>query len=268
MFVFAVRVGDFSLLNILKGMALSIWKKETYVAAIAPGIGLLGVYAYESGRYRFLMVPSELIDLPVNRLLMGGGGLAVLFTALLALVAFMSRWMTSKTRFGRSLPIYLSAFIVFGLPSLFHSTTWSTVVASMLFPFFLALGMDPDTTEKAEPADRPKLPPWVPNVLWLAFMSLMGAWLVSGFGYFSERTLDVRLCSGDQLVAGVRSDQWILKPFDPKSGQISETTRLMPMENTSVVPCRPSLVGGRGIAFGGPPDDGAKSAASEARSSK
>ena len=252
----------------MEGKALSIWKKEAYVAAIAPGAGILGVYTYELGRYRFLKVPSELIDLPVNRLLSGGAAIAVLFTILLAAIAFLSRWMTLKTKLGRFLSVFLLALLIFGLPSMLQSTSWSSFLVSLLFPFFLALGMDPDASEKPIAGNQSKLLPWVPNALWLAFMSVMGAWLVSGFGYFSERTLNARLCLEGQLVAGVRSDQWILKPFDPKNGRISETTRLVPMENTSVSPCRPNLVGGRGITFGAPPDDGEKSAASEARSSK
>ncbi|WP_343368946.1 hypothetical protein AASM09_08630 [Stenotrophomonas maltophilia] len=85
---------------------MQLLKREAVLLALAPALGMLGVYAYESGRYRFLKVPSMLIDLPINRLLMGGVAIAVLVTLLLMVIGVLLKWMVGRSWFARFLTMF------------------------------------------------------------------------------------------------------------------------------------------------------------------
>jgi len=235
---------------------MQLLKKEAVALALAPALGMLGVYAYESGRYRFLKVPSMLIDLPINRLLMGGVAIAVLVTLLLMVIGVLLKWMIGRSLFARFLTMFVVFYIFLGLPPLLYSTTVQGALSSLIVPVGFALSAISESEKKVgADGEGRKVLPWLPDALLLAFGVLLTSWLISGFGFWNERMGGGRLCQDGSLVAGAYGDNLILKTL-PKSGaELDETVTLVPAAGAVLHECNPPFVGGRGITAGDPPRD-------------
>ncbi|WP_146096850.1 hypothetical protein [Xanthomonas arboricola] len=241
-------------------------KKDTILIAVATPLTFLGVYAYESGRYRYLKVPSDLIDLPVNRLLMGGAAIAFLFTMLIAAMAWIRQKLIGQSRFSAFFSYFSVAFLLFGLPSLFYSTTLPEVGLSLIVSLAFAYSgyiekdkPDPagESGENKEGAQPIKNSGWyihTPDMLFSGFLLLLSCWTVSGFGYLNERMTGRRSCAQKMIVAGTIGDNLILKSFSEKTGIISKSVKLHPMENAEIYECSPVLIGGKGYGWGSGPD--------------
>jgi hypothetical protein len=249
---------------------MQLLKREAVLLALAPALGMLGVYAYESGRYRFLKVPSMLIDLPINRLLMGGVAIAVLVTLLLMVIGVLLKWMVGRSWFARFLTMFVVFYIFLGLPALLYSTTMQGALSSLIVPACFALSgvSEPEKKVTANDEDR-KVLPWLPDALFLAFGALLTSWLVSGFGFWNERMGGGRLCQNGSLVAGAYRDNLILKALPSPGAELDETVTLVPAAGAALRECNPSFIGGRGISAGDPPGDKRlKSAARESQDSE
>lgn len=235
---------------------MQLLKREAVLVALAPALGMLGVYAYESGRYRFLKVPSMLIDLPINRLLMGGVAIAVLVTLLLMIVGVLLKWMVGRSWFARFLTLFVVFYIFLGLPALLYSTTVQGALSSLIVPVGFALSAISESAKKVSVngEDRKALP-WLPDALLLAFGMLLTSWLISGFGFWNERMAGSRLCQNGSLVAGAYRDNLILKTLPKPGAELDETVTLVAAAGAVLRECNPPFVGGRGIAAGDPPRD-------------
>ncbi|KUJ01703.1 hypothetical protein AR275_25710 [Stenotrophomonas maltophilia] len=95
---------------------LKLLKNDAYVVAMAPAVVFLGVYAYERGRYHFLKMPSEFIDLSANRLLAGGAVIGALVIALLGIGMWAWESARVKESWREFLAMLLVAIIFVGLP--------------------------------------------------------------------------------------------------------------------------------------------------------
>lgn len=244
---------------------MQLLKREAVLLALAPALGMLGVYAYESGRYRFLKVPSMLIDLPINRLLMGGVAIAVLVTLLLMVIGVLLKWMIGRSWFARFLTMFVVFYIFLGLPALLYSTTLQGALSSLIVPVGFALSAISEAEKKvsANGEDR-KVLPWLPDALFLASGVLLTSWLISGFGFWNERMGGGRLCQDGFLVAGAYRDNLILKTLPKPGAELDETVKLVPAAGAVLRECNPSFIGGRGITAGDTPrDKRLKSAAKE-----
>lgn len=188
---------------------MQLLKREAVLLALAPALGVLGVYAYESGRYRFLKVPTMLIDLPINRLLMGGVAIAVLVTLLLMVVGVLLKWMVGRSWFARLLSLFVVFYIFIGLPGLLYSTTVQGALSSLIGPIGLALSgiSEPKRKVTTNGKDR-KVLPWLPDALFLALGALLTSWLISGFGFWNERV---------GAIDFVRTGRWLLEPTETTS---------------------------------------------------
>lgn len=69
--------------------SLDLHRRDAYIVAVAPAVVFLGVYAYENGRYYFLKVAPEFIDLSLNRLLAGGAVIGALAVTLVGFTLWM-----------------------------------------------------------------------------------------------------------------------------------------------------------------------------------
>jgi len=83
--------------------------KEGYILALAPAIGLFCINRYEAGRFSYLDIPSELIDLPVTRLISGGTAIAVLAVVL----AYFLRWSGAFLRVKSGWREFVGTFLLF-----------------------------------------------------------------------------------------------------------------------------------------------------------
>lgn len=233
---------------------MQLLKREAVVLALAPALGVLGVYAYESGRYRFLKVPAMLIDLPLNRLLMGGVAIAVLVTLLLMIIGVLLKWMIGRSWFARFLTLFVVFYIFLGLPGLLYSTTVQGAFSSLIVPVGFALSAVVEPEKKASGSvESRKVLPWLPDALFLAFGALLTSWLISGFGFWNERMGGNRLCQHESLVAGSYGDNLVLKSLPKPGAELDEAVTLVPAAGAVLSSCNPSFVGGRGITSGDPP---------------
>lgn len=227
-------------------------KREAVLLALLPALGMVGVYAYESGRYRYLKVPSMLIDLPLNRLLMGGVAIAVLTTCLLMMIGLLLKRMAGRSNFSRFLTLYVVFFIFFGLPPLLYSSTLSGAISAFVLPTCLAISgfITPKDEGKSSAGEDRKTLPWLPDAIFFALTALSTSWLIGGFGYWAEKSGVVRLCQGNQLVAGLYRDNLIVKNL-PKSGaELGDEVRSVPAAGALLREYSPNLIGGRGISVG------------------
>ncbi len=227
-------------------------KKEAVLLALAPALGMLGVYAYESGRYRFLKVPSMLIDLPVNRLLMGGVAIAVLVTMLLLLIDLLVEWIVGRSRFESFIVMFVVFYIFAGLPSLLYSSTRQGALCSLIIPILLALNtfLGLASSKKKSDDDARKVLPWIPDAIFFAIFALLTSWLISGFGFWAEKLGGRRLCYEDSLVAGTYRDSLILKAIPPAGGRLDGAVKLVQADNVKLRDCAPEIIGGTGISIG------------------
>ncbi|NJC30114.1 hypothetical protein GGR79_001581 [Xanthomonas arboricola] len=232
---------------------MQLLKREAVLLALAPALGMLGVYAYESGRYRFLKVPSLLIDLPINRLLMGGVAIAVLVTLLLMAIGVLLKWMVGRSWFARFLTMFVVFYIFLGLPLLLYTTTLKGALSSLIVPVCFALSgvseMEKKVTTNTE--DR-KVLPWLPDALFLAFGVLLTSWLISGFGFWNERMAGDRICQNGSLVVGVYRDNLIIKALPKPGAELDDAVTLVSAAGAVLRECSPSFVGGRGVSTADP----------------
>ncbi|WP_428959641.1 hypothetical protein ACQR53_11825 [Xanthomonas oryzae] len=232
---------------------MQLLKREAVLLALAPALGMLGVYAYESGRYRFLKVPSLLIDLPINRLLMGGVAIAVLVTLLLMVIGVLLKWMVGRSWFARFLTMFVVFYIFLGLPLLLYATTLKGALSSLIVPVCFALsGVSEMEKKVATNTEDRKVLPWLPDALFLAFGVLLTSWLISGFGFWNERMAGDRICQGGSLVAGVYRDNLIIKALPKPGAELDHAVTLVSAAGAVLRECSPSFVGVRGISTAEP----------------
>lgn len=227
-------------------------KREAVLLALLPALGMVGVYAYESGRYRYLKVPSMLIDLPLNRLLMGGVAIAVLMTCILMMIGLLLKRMAGRSKFSRFLTLYVVFFILLGLPPLLYASTLSGVISAFVLPTCLAIAgfITPKDEKKPSAGEDRSALPWLSDAIFFALTALSTSWLIGGFGYWTEKSGVVRVCQENQLVAGLYRDNLIVKSL-PKSGaELGDEVRLVPAAGALLQECSPTFIGGRGISVG------------------
>ncbi|WP_312737339.1 hypothetical protein [Stenotrophomonas sp.] len=89
---------------------------DAYIVALAPAVVFLGVYAYERGRYYFLRVAPDFIDLSLNRLLAGGVVVGALSIALVGLTLWIWQYSASKGRSEKVFAAMLATIVFLALP--------------------------------------------------------------------------------------------------------------------------------------------------------
>lgn len=188
--------------------------KEAYALALAPAVGLFCVDRYEAGRFYYLQIPSELVDLPLPRLIAGGTALTLLALLFFVFVNSARNNLTAKSGFKRFFGAFFLFFPLFGLPLLFMAGTSSAVLWSLALPVVAAgVASNEPASKRYESKSGFELGP-------IFFLSLLLVWLLYSFGYFVERQTSNRLCfAGDKasFVANVYGDRAIIKRINPAS---------------------------------------------------
>lgn len=107
---------------------MDLHRRDAYIVAVAPAVVFLGVYAYENGRYYFLKVAPEFIDLSLNRLLAGGAVIGALAVTLVGFTLWMWRYSANGRLDKRLLAAFLALSVFVALPVLL----WLQEVPSFL----------------------------------------------------------------------------------------------------------------------------------------
>lgn len=95
---------------------MDLHRRDAYVLAVAPAMMFLGVYAYERGRYYFLRIAPDFIDLSVNRLLAGGAVIGALALTLVGLTLWVWRHSATKGWDAKYLAALLAMSVFLALP--------------------------------------------------------------------------------------------------------------------------------------------------------
>lgn len=208
--------------------------KEGYVLALAPAVGLFCVNRYEAGRFAYLGIPTELIDLPVSRLIAGGTAIVVFGAILFACLRSARTLFLAESGWKRFMGSFVLFFMLVALPILMVSTTLNPVAWGLMLTTSLALATA-DTPKKEpdavgdEPTEQAKD---TSSLAGFAFMSLLLTALIYGFGFFAERTSIERMCLPDRpnaFVAGFYGDRAIVKHIEPKTGRVLPEVQLLEM---------------------------------------
>lgn len=96
---------------------MDLARRDAYVLAAAPALVFLGVYAYERGRYYYLRVAPDFIDISVNRLLAGGAMVGVLSIMLVGLTLWMWNYSSSRGKNAKWIAASLAAMVFLALPT-------------------------------------------------------------------------------------------------------------------------------------------------------
>lgn len=219
--------------------------KEGYILALAPAIGLFCINRYEAGRFSYLDIPSELIDLPVTRLISGGTAIAVLAVV----VAYFLRWagvfLRAKSGWREFVGTFLLFFALLGIPQLLQATTPNALIWAFLIPLCFAMG---GPSGSSEPSKTPQMS----DLTGFLLLSGIVAWLLYSFGFFAERVSRERMCvagTANAFVAGFYGDRAIVKRVDPKTRRLLSGVDLVDLGSQFKVqsclmdlPSRPSVM--------------------------
>lgn len=229
--------------------------REAYVLALVPALGLACVHVYEMGRFSFLGIPFQLIDLPVTRLIAGGTAITIFVAMTIGFIQWSQRRLWGKSGFRRFLSVFATCFVLVGLPQLLQVTTRNGFVWAVLLPLALAMSYisseetpktatliaEADSSEvdsknrksearKQKPNEDKQTPPETPNAV--AFLILAGliAWSIFSMGFFSERLTSDRMCiegSKVSFVAGFHADRAIVKTIESKTKKLEPSVVLL-----------------------------------------
>ncbi|OUL16488.1 hypothetical protein B0X78_04410 [bacterium AM6] len=95
---------------------MDLHRRDAYIVAVAPAVVFLGVYAYERGRYYFLRVAPDFIDLSLNRLLAGGAAVGALSATLVGLTIWMWKYSASRGVKEKIFAALLATAVFLALP--------------------------------------------------------------------------------------------------------------------------------------------------------
>ncbi|MDQ8051058.1 hypothetical protein [Luteibacter sp.] len=220
----------------------SSWSlKEGYILALAPAIGLFCVSQYESGRFAYLGVPAEFMDLPVTRLIGGGTAIVVFGAILFACIVKARAFLGSKSGWRRIVGSFILAFVLFGLPPLLLASSRNVVIWSFLIPLGLAFsGSTDDSTDQKKESKSSEI------MALLLFGGLL-AWMVFAIGFFIEKGSAYRLCipnAQDRFVASFYGDRAIVKRINLATRQVLPGIELVELgDRFQVETCEFPIIG-------------------------
>jgi hypothetical protein len=220
--------------------------REAYVLALAPAVGLFCVNRYEAGRFAYLGIPTEFIDLPITRLIAGGTAIVVLGAMLFVMVRSAVLRIRSKSGLARFVGGFLLAFALLGIPQLLMASTIPGFVWSFLLPLCMVAAVTGDSKKpKKDEADVSLLDG--PGIMF--FLGLVGllAWMIFSFGFFLERGSADRLClrgEPDAFVAAFYGERAIVKHVDGQSRRLKPGIELRDIgERIRLETCSMKVIG-------------------------
>ncbi|MDX6083942.1 hypothetical protein SIL81_08605 [Xanthomonas campestris pv. incanae] len=225
------------------------WYKSNFAIAV-PALAFSCGYIYEWGRFAYLKIPAQMIDLPVTRMI--ASGIALISISLIALAGWsrLRSFLRSKNKLVRYIgggaalyaiaamplllvtqsPYSLINFFAWSLPALFTYTAWAQAENVQVAPATGDAGV-PDTEAMSD----------------LAFMSIMGvitALNIFSAGYIIESVQIRRTCISDvskTLVAEVQSNRVLVKEVK-KDGTLLPWVQINRSDdNLKVVQCLTAL---------------------------
>lgn len=231
---------------------MSFWKRESYIVAAAPALAFLGVYIYEWGRYRYLKTPTLLIDLPIDRLLMGGTAIALLVSFVAAGVAWLIDQAKKRSMMARIVPSFLATFLLFGLPVLMWSVSWLGVVIAVagVIGMTFCRAVTRDSSDESDAENQKNELSWTDRIMGFVWMVGFGALSLAGLGFQSERLSKDQTCVDHGLVVAVRGDRALVKPYSMPLRELTDAVLLVPLDGLSMAPCTAPITGDRTLGIG------------------
>lgn len=218
----------------------SIKKKfnDAYLLALAPALGLFCADRYEAGRYSYLDVPADLIDLPVTRLISIGTAIAVLAVLLFFFFNAARKILIAKSGWRGFSGTFLLFAVLLGLPLAMVASTPNAFAWAFLIPLSFALAEG--SSNKKEPAEQNSISDYVG----LFCLCLVLSWYLYSFGYFVERNTVHRMCItgvDNKIIVGFFGERAVVKSIDSQ-GNLGKAVELISLDTTNnVIACAPNV---------------------------
>lgn len=224
--------------HILSSRIADFLRRETFLLALTPALGVFCLYRYEAGRYLFLGIDSDLIDLPMSRVVLAATALiliAVLWVFLASVIRDLFNQQGRFKKYRSFLGTFLLWFLMFGW-SLFMLDPTALGLGRSLFACLLlsGVGLDsPSSKSSAAVAERPEKSSFRGDLVGFTIMSLLFMLLVYSAGYYLERMSLQRTCIASRpnsFIVGRSGDGFLIKKYDPKLHALEEGFSIEPLD--------------------------------------
>ncbi|MBO9858601.1 hypothetical protein [Xanthomonas sp. A1809] len=201
-----------------------VWFKKNFALAV-PALAFSCGYIYEWGRFSYLKIPAEMIDLPVTRLIASGIALVTTFLFAAAGLARLNKFFASKQRIVRYIGVTVLLYMAVAMPFmvLTHRQQGPMVWLLWSVPGWFALTAWFQGSHQGNPSNDE-----VPAVNeessltefgMIAFLGVLTAINIFSLGYIIESVQIRRSCVEDKkrtLVVEVQSGRLLIKEVEKK----------------------------------------------------
>ena len=213
-------------------------RHQYYLAAI-PFVAYFCIFAYEAGRYTYLGIPLDYLEVPVQRIAQ------LAFIALLcvligaALLTFLIALAESKSQNWS----FMGKVLLWALPLV----GFTALLAPELFNFLMAIGVAivkaTDTPPVLEDRTQTNLAQrrmgrLCNDLIWIALLVGSTSLLFYRAGELlqqQERTAVVDAAKPAHMIVGAYEGALIIKRFDTKTHQLAKGFMLLPAQDVEIV---------------------------------
>lgn len=220
------------------GASSKVWRlSEGYALALLPAFAFFCVQRYEAGRFGYLGVPTEFIDLTILRLIGGGTALLVFAVVLYAALRWGREFLAAKTGWRRFVGYLLISLVLFGIPQYMQASTRNALIWATILTLCFALSASSGDERSDEVKGEGRLEP-------LGFLFFVGmvAVLIYSLGFFVERMSINRLCLTDEpsaFVVAMNGESAVLKRVKVGGGELLPGVSLQKLgDETHFQECR------------------------------
>lgn len=217
---------------VLDGMADSTSDhKHQYALAAAPLVAYFCMLTFEQGRYDFLGIPRDFVELPSQRIAQLGASTVFLLMLLSAVVFFFYHLSSSKTK---SVAYVARSFFyaLFYVPLAYIATNnvWAVAIALVISLASPWLHANESKETRGATEGRKSAKELAQDVGGFLLLSIFFVSVFFGFGKISQRnnvTYNVLTNDHSKVVVGTYNERFIIKSFDPKTRKLEPGVSLV-----------------------------------------
>lgn len=225
-------------------MTTSIDRSQFLLAAI-PAASFFCMFTYESGRYSFLGVPPEFLEIPISRMPVLLTGMALFISMWLIAAFFSFHLQKSDTKIIRWLGHFLLLFLLFGAIPFLVNPTWVGLIFAAVV--IAGLTIDPrnrsGTPENKAAVDTSNLSEnqYAMRQIGLTiFMFIFFSITLAGAGWcLQSKSESYLVLDGlpSHVIVGAYSGNFIAKQYDQKTLHLKSGVFLLPItsERTKLI---------------------------------
>lgn len=205
--------------------------KHQYALAAVPLVAYFCMLTFEQGRYDFLGVPREFVELPPQRIAQLGASTVLLLILLSAVVFFVYHLTSSNNKVVSHLAkSFFYALFFVPLAYIATSNFWSVCVAVLISLFSPWAYASDGNAREARTDGRRAAKDIAEEMVVFLVLAVFFVGIFFGFGKISQRSdTTYNILTGDpsKIVVGSYNDNIIIKSYDLKTGKLQPGVSLI-----------------------------------------